>query len=413
MVAVEDIAAKSDNALATGPFGSSIGSDTFRSAGVPVIRGSNLSADVACRLDDSNLVFIDQELVVKFRRSEVVPGDLVFTCWGTVNQIGLIDGRSHYSRYVVSNKQMKLTLDPLKADPLFMYYWFSGPRAQQQILSAAIGSSVPGFNLGQLRRMLVPLPILPEQRLIAHILGTLDDKIELNRQTSRTLEARARAIFKAWFIDFDPVKAKAAGATNFRAMPNEIFDKLPDQFSETELGLIPKGWNLSTVGDLCVFNYGRALKADLRREGTIPVYGSNGLVGWHDESLVGGPGIVVGRKGNPGTVNWVATDFYPIDTTFYVSPSNKGQLPYLRYALEFLRLDSLAADSAVPGLGRNMAYGLPIVVPDQESMMAFGDMFVLHQEGIESNANQSQTLAAVRDELLTKLISGAVRVSGV
>src|SRR5579864_3082902 len=153
LVAVEDIAAKSDNALATGPFGSSIGTETFRSAGVPVIRGSNLSADVACRLDDSSLVFIEQELANKFQRSAAVPGDLVFTCWGTVNQIGLIDGRSRYPRYIVSNKQMKLTLDPGKADPLFMYYWFSAPGGQQQILSAAIGSSVPGFNLGQLRRM--------------------------------------------------------------------------------------------------------------------------------------------------------------------------------------------------------------------------------------------------------------------
>ena len=161
-----------------------------------------------------------------------------------------------------------------------------------------------------------------------------------------------------------------------------------------------------------MFNYGKALKADLRREGAIPVYGSNGLVGWHDQSLVVGPGIVVGRKGNPGTVNWVATDFYPIDTTFYISPTYDGQLPYLRYALEFLRLESFAADSAVPGLGRNMAYGLPMVLPDQNCMKAFADMFLLHQESIESNALQSRTLAAVRDSLLPKLVSGAIRVLG-
>ena len=126
LVPVEEIAAKSDNALATGPFGSSIGSSTFRSAGVPLIRGSNLSADVGCRLDDSSHVFIDEELADRFRRSQVVRGDLVFTCWGTINQIGLIDDRSRYPRYIVSNKQMKLTPDKEKADPLFLYYWFSG-----------------------------------------------------------------------------------------------------------------------------------------------------------------------------------------------------------------------------------------------------------------------------------------------
>ena len=212
-VAVEEIKAQSENALATGPFGSSIGSRFFADSGVPVIRGSNLSEDIGTRLNDQGLVFLSPDKAREFSRSTVRDGDLIFTCWGTVNQVGLIDRRAARQEYIISNKQMKLTPDPAKADSLFLYYLFSGPELQHRIKNQSIGSSVPGFNLGQLRAMRIRVPEIEEQRAIAHILGTLDDKIELNRRMNETLEAMARALFKSWFVDFDPVRAKAKAAT--------------------------------------------------------------------------------------------------------------------------------------------------------------------------------------------------------
>jgi len=202
---VDDIKAPVPNSLATGPFGSAISARYFVESGVPVIRGSNLSQDVSTRLIDQGLAFVTDEKAEEFTRSIVVRGDPVFTCWGTIDQVGLIDDRSQFERYVVSNKQMKLSPDPSKADSLFLYYFFSSPAVRSEIINQGIGSSVPGFNLGQLRAMPILLPSLPEQHTIAHILGTLDDKIELNRRLNETLEAMARAIFKSWFVDFDPV----------------------------------------------------------------------------------------------------------------------------------------------------------------------------------------------------------------
>lgn len=149
-VTVEELKARSENALATGPFGSSIGSRFFADSGVPVIRGSNLSEDVGTRLKDHGLVFLSPDKAQEFARSTVRDGDLVFTCWGTVNQIGLVDRRTTYRAYIISNKQMKLTPDPSKADSLFLYYLFSSPELQHRIKNQSIGSSVPGFNLGQL-----------------------------------------------------------------------------------------------------------------------------------------------------------------------------------------------------------------------------------------------------------------------
>ena len=146
-VTVDEIKGDKINALATGPFGSSISSRFFRSRGVPVIRGSNLSSDGRTRLLDEGLVFLDPAKAAEFRRSTVVPGDLIFTCWGTINQVGLITADARYPAYVISNKQMKLTPDPAKADPLFLFYKFASPEAQSQIAVQAIGTSIPGFNL--------------------------------------------------------------------------------------------------------------------------------------------------------------------------------------------------------------------------------------------------------------------------
>ena len=127
-ITVEQIAAPGKNSLATGPFGSAISARYFTETGIPVIRGSNLSLDIGRRLIDADLAFIPEELAVKFARSCVRGGDLVFTCWGTVGQVGLVDGRSLYDEYIASNKQMKLTPSPELANSLFLYYAFSNPQ---------------------------------------------------------------------------------------------------------------------------------------------------------------------------------------------------------------------------------------------------------------------------------------------
>jgi type I restriction enzyme S subunit len=239
-----------------------------------------------------------------------------------------------------------------------------------------------------------------EQQAIACILGALDDKIELNRRMNKTLEETARAIFKSWFVDFDPVRAKAACHAPLGLKP-EIATLFPDSFEESELGNIPKGWHVYPLGDVCEFVYGKAMKASDRIPGPVAVMGSNGQVGWHNVPLVKGPGVVVGRKGNPGIVTWVYRDFYPIDTTFYVAPNTQTvTLTYLFEAIMRLGLPGLSADSAVPGLNRNIAYMSRILVPDPGVLRAFDQQAItLYQRQFQAD-EQSCTLAGVRDFLL-------------
>ena len=296
-----------------------------------------------------------------------------------------------------------------------MYYLTQWNEVRNYAIGQMTGTSgrqrVPVDSLDHL---IVEIPPLDEQRAIAHVLGTLDDKIELNRRMNETLVAMARTLFKSWFVDFDPVRAKMEGrwrrGESLPGLPADLYDLFPDRLVDSELGVIPEGWMVKALGELVEFAYGKALKATDRKEGPIPVYGSNGQVGWHDMRVVAGPGIVVGRKGNPGTVTWVHGDFFPIDTTFYVIPKDANlNLSFLFYALTTQDLRLVSADSAVPGLNRNLAYMNKQIIPNKpvlEEFSQYASAIFYRRNRLEQ---ESRTLAVQRDVLLPKLVSGSVR----
>ena len=276
-------------------------------------------------------------------------------------------------------------------------------------------SAVPGLNRDAAHARVLLVPDTSEQRAISRILSALDDKIELNQRMNETLEEMARALFKSWFVDFDPVRAKMQGlwrrGESLPGLPADIYDFFSDRLVPSELGEIPEGWEVKALGELVELAYGKALRAADRKEGAIPVYGSNGQVGWHDERLVAGPGIVVGRKGNPGVVTWVHGDFFPIDTTFYVAPRGaNGESPFLFFALTGQGLPSVSADSAVPGLNRNMAYMNRQLVPGKYLVAKFDDYASAIFSRCHHRKEESRTLAAQRDALLPGLVSGDVGV---
>jgi len=263
-------------------------------------------------------------------------------------------------------------------------------------------ADIPNFSLR--------IPPLAEQQAIAAVLGALDDKIELNRRMNATLEAMARALFQSWFVDFDPVRAKLDGR-QLVGLDKATADLFPETFEETALGHVPNGWQVKSLGEVIELAYGKPLKAEDRMHGPVCVYGANGPVGWHDEKLVSGPGIVIGRKGNPGVVTWAHGDFYPIDTTFYVEPIGACRsLYFFYYALSLHNLANLSADSAVPGLNRNHAYMSKQVIPSQPVLTAFDSQIAPIFAAMHANEEQSRSLALARDTLLPKLLSGELTV---
>ena len=213
-----------------------------------------------------------------------------------------------------------------------------------ELLAQATGSTFPNVSYGQLALLECYVPSKAEQLAIAHILGTLDEKIELNRQMNKTLEAMAKAIFKSWFVDFEPI-------------PGIEHHK---EWEDSPSGKIPKGWRNCTWGDLVTLEYGKGLKGEHAGEGAYPVYGTNGRIGNYQAPLCEYPGIIIGRKGAYRGVHYSSTPFFVIDTAFYVKPRVPLKMRWAFY--EILRQDINAMDSgsAIPSTSREDFYRLPV-----------------------------------------------------
>ena len=174
-------------------------------------------------------------------------------------------------------------------------------------LRFASGTTHQTIYFPEVKAFHICLPPLSEQRAIAHILGTLDDKIELNRRMNETLEAMARALFKSWFVDFDPVRAKAEGRD--LGLPKPFADLFPARLVDSELGEIPEGWEVGPLDSVLVLQRGFDLPATERTSGAYPVLAASGPSGTHNEFMVRGPGVTTGRSGLLGKVFFVAEDF--------------------------------------------------------------------------------------------------------
>jgi type I restriction enzyme, S subunit len=269
--------------------------------------------------------------------------------------------------------------------PLFISYFLRTLNLAHQNAAGA----VPGLNRNALHLLPVWIPPLPIQRKIADILTAYDDLIENNTRRIAILEEMAQSLYQEWFVKFRFPGWEKVGMV------------------ESEVGLVPEGWEIKKLGQIMELAYGKALKADNRITGNVPVYGSAGIVGYHDEKLVEGPGIIVGRKGNVGSVFWADSDFYPIDTVFFVR--SNISLHYVFFNLH--RQNFINNDAAVPGLNRNQAYSLPFLLPPTPILTNFEawvkPLFKEKINLVHKNTNLRQT----RDLLLPKLISGELDVS--
>jgi type I restriction enzyme S subunit len=426
---IDELKAPNKGSIAMGPFGSRIKAENFVSSGVPVIKGAQLHGAF---VKDADFDYLTEEKAQELSSSIAVRGDLVITHRGTIGQVSIIPDDSKYEKYIVSQSQLKVTLDSKKINPYFANYFFRSRLGQHRLLANASQVGVPAIAKASssVKEILVPCPDLRTQQNVVEILKSLDDKIELNRQMNETLEAMAQALFKSWFVDFDPVIDNALAAGNEipeplqaraekrqalgdqrKPLPAEIQSLFPDRFVFTdEMGWVPEGWEVKLVGDILELAYGKSLPATKRIDGKFPVYGSGGVSGYHNECLVKGPGVVVGRKGTVGSLYWAEQDFFPIDTVFYVVNKSSAPLYWLYQTLALHDIKSMGADSAVPGVNRNTVYNKTMVIPSSEIL----DEYLASLGPINARRSeltpQSKTLADLRDALLPKLLSGELRI---
>lgn len=344
----------------------------------------NISADGRIDLATARWV-ADRDLPKWNRRVTPQANDIVFTYEATLNRYAIIpDGMS----FTLGRRTALIRPDPEKIDYRYLFYYFFAPRWRAQIEAKTMtGATVDRIPLTNFPGFEIFVPSLGEQRRISAVLFAYDDLIATNQRRIALLEDAARRLYREWFVHL----------------------RFPGHETVTVVDGVPEGWARKTLGQIATLKYGKALKATERKDGQVPVYGSSGVVGNHDRALVDGGAIVVGRKGNVGSLYFSPEPCFPIDTVFFIDP--EASTFYLLQALS--NLNFISSDAAVPGLNRNYAHSLSLLVPAGEVAASFETLVApLYSQAFQLE-RQKKKLARARDALLPKLMSGQLDVSGI
>jgi len=338
-------------------------------------------------IDTENVRYVTEETYKKWTR-RLIPkrGDVILTREAPLGEVGKI--RSD-DQIFLGQRLYQFRTNPKKLDADFLLYALLYDDLQGQVRGYGSGATVEHMRLEDIPCLEIYLPRIEEQQKIASILSAYDDLIENNLRRIKILEEMAQNLYREWFVKF-----RFSGHEQAR-------------FIDSPLGKIPEGWEVKKLGEILELNYGKALKQENRTLGNVPVYGSSGVIGYNSVALVNGPGIVVGRKGNVGSIYWSEKSFYPIDTVYFVS--SKIPLRFLFYDLKTKNF--LNNDAAVPGLNRNQAYSLETLVSPSNILITFCRFADEFEQQSAVLRHKNAILRRKRDMLLPKLISGEVDVS--
>ena len=339
------------------------------------------------------------------RRGMPMPGDVVLTTEAPLGEVAQL-GKD---RVALAQRVVTLRGKAGVLDNSYLLYLLQTEAMQSQLKARATGTTVLGIKQSELRKVAVRIPPIELQRNAASVLRVLDDRIALLRENNATLEAIAQALFKSWFVDFDPVRAKQQGLAPV-GMDEATAALFPDALDNSIVGPVPFGWQVGMLQDLLVLQRGFDLPAQDRTVGAFPIIAASGPSGTHAEGKVKGPGVVTGRSGVLGRVFMELDDHWPLNTTLWVKDFRVATPCYAYELLRLLDLGSFNAGSAVPTLNRNHVHGLPQVRPPRACVEAFEAIAMTLHRRARMNAEQADTLAALRDTLLPRLISGQLRL---
>lgn len=424
--------------LQTGPFGTALLASEYKEEGIPVLAVKHIGQNRV--MPDSDFPRVDSETYERLLRYKLNVGDIVFGRKGAIDRRALITRME--DGWLQGSDCIRLRLLSDDINPVFVSYVLGSPQYISWVTRHAGGSTMPSLNQSILERVPLPLPPTDEQQAISNILCSLDDKIELNRRMNATLEEMARAIFQSWFVDFDPVHAKARGEQPY-GMDAETTAMFPDSFEESALGLIPAGWRVVPIGEHVIATKGVSYKGDyLAAEGQgLPMhnldsvlefggYKYNGIKWYSGEykprHIVRSGGVIVANTeqgfdllliGSPAIVPSVYGEASLFSHHIYkVEPlTTSPLLPRFIYHLINSRRFRTTLQGYTNGTTVNMlpsdALEKPLfVLPPDELITRFDAIAVPIHAKQETCYTESQTLIGLRDTLLPKLISGEIRV---
>lgn len=410
-VKIEDVAEK----VAMGPFGSSIKVSTFVKKGIPIISGAHLKYG---RLTEDNFNFITEEHADRLKNSNVYRGDVIFTHAGNIGQVSVIPDHSKYNRYIISQRQFYLRCNRNVVLPEYIMYYFKTREGQHKLLANASQTGVPSIAqpVTYLKSIEISLPPIDEQARIVSILSTIDDKIELNNAINKNLEEMAQTLFKHWFVNFE-----------FPNENGEPYKSSGGEFVDSELGLIPRGWEIGKVGDIAR-NRNYNLKPDeipketyyiglehiSRKNLTLLQYGNAEGIG-SSKTYFKKNDILFGKL-RPYFHKVCIAPFEGVCSTDII-PIYAGNYKYygfLAFTLFSERLIEYVTQGStgtkMPRTNWKYISEYKIVIPPNHVAEKFTKIFDAFVDLMHIRFVENKNLTQLRDTLLPKLMSGEIRV---
>lgn len=409
VVTLDSIKAAVPYACVGGPFGSNLTSKHYVDEGVPVVRGQNLGGP-GC-FDENGFVFVTPEKADQLRPNLAFRGDILFTQRGTLGQVGLIPQDSKYDRYVVSQSQMKLTVDASRVDARYVYQYFRLESTIQGILNRTITAGVPHINLGILKSFEIPLPPLLAQQAIAEVAQAYDDLIATNQRRIALLVDAARGLYREWFVQLrfpghetvavqDGVpegwaKRSLSSVAEVNARTIGSKDR-PDSIFYIDISSVTPGLISAVTPYVFADAPGRARRrvvhGDIIWSCVRPNRRSYSLIWEPDEKLVASTGFAV-----------LSATQVPFSYLYFATTTDD----FVGY------LEQNATGAAYPAVTAKTFEDAELVIPDADTAASFNWLVLPLLEQMETLKSENIALAKARDLLLPKLMSGQLDVSGI
>lgn len=366
-----------------GPFGSQLHNSDYSKEGTPIIMPKDI---VGGAIVHSGLLKVSEEHVKRLSRHQVYEGNLMVARKGDVRKCAYITANEN--GWMTGSDCLKVVLDESKCYPKFIYYQLRSEHIGRWLEKVSIGATMPSLNTGLLSGIEMVLPPIEIQKQIAGILSVYDDLIENNQKQIKLLEEAAQRLYKEWFVDLH--------------FPGHENTKIVDG--------VPEGWSKTNINEILTFHRGYDLTKNEMKAGRYPVVGSTTVIGYHNEFKINGPGIVTGRSGSLGKYQFIWDNFWPHNTSLYISDYKDHNIFFVYSLLQTVDFASLNNGGAIPTLNRNVLSNIEVIEPEKKLQDVFAKIAEPQYQKIRNLEKQNDRLKTARDLLLPKLMSGEVEV---
>ena len=367
--------------IQTGPFGSQLHQSDYSVIGIPVVMPKDI---IAGNIEEASIARVEQHHIDRLSRHMISYGDILYARRGDVGKCAFT--KQNQEGWLCGTGCLRVTINPDMANPKFVFFQLQKQETLGWITNHAIGSTMLNLNTTILSNAPVEIPSLRIQNRIVEILSRYDSLIENYQKQIKLLEEAAQRLYKEWFVDL----------------------RFPGHENTNIIDGVPEGWEKKSITDVLEIKYGKDHK--LLKEGTIPVYGTGGIMRYVEKSLFTGESVLIPRKGSLNNIMLVGGTFWTIDTMFYSIPKEKNVAKIVYFYLKGVDMYSFNIGAAVPSMTVNILSGMKLLVPNEDVKNKFETIASKYFIRMHSLQSQLRLLTEARDRLLPKLMSGEIEI---